>query len=153
MKKGEIQLGNTWKTFTFEVPLDVSYKGKWGYEEVDGRAYRKFRNIRWYTNLEVKNKCKPVELTESYNPFKHPQYINTEAIEVSRVKDIPKDYKGVMGVPITFFDVFNPNQFEILGMSGTYPTFKTLNVDSKMPWYMNNGILKQPYHRIFIKRR
>ena len=56
---------------------------------------------------------------KKYNPLDYPKYDNYDAIEVSKVKDIPKDYYGVMGVPITFLDKFNPEQFEILGMSAS----------------------------------
>lgn len=54
---------------------------------------------------------------EKYDPLKYPKYDNYDAIEVSKVKDIPRDYDGVMGVPITFLDKFNPDQFEVLGIT------------------------------------
>ena len=69
----------------------------------------------WFTNLEHNKRHEEIILHKKYNPDDYPKYDNYDAIEVSRVADIPFDYKGVMGVPITFLDKFNPDQFEILG--------------------------------------
>ena len=69
----------------------------------------------WFTNLPVSKK--PLILTQKYNPDKYPKYDNYDAIEVSKTKDIPYDYEGVMGVPISFLDKYNPEQFVIVGMA------------------------------------
>lgn len=71
----------------------------------------------WYTTLIVPE-LPPLELTKAYNSADYPKYDNYDAIEVSRTKDIPFDYEGVMGVPISFLDKYNPNQFNIIGTIG-----------------------------------
>lgn len=71
----------------------------------------------WYTNLETSKRHEPLTLTKTYDPESYPKYDNYEAINVNKVSDIPKDYDGVMGVPITFLDKYCPEQFEILGDS------------------------------------
>lgn len=74
-----------------------------------------FGNICWFTNLDIKKRHEDLILIKKYNPDDYPKYDNYDAINVNKVKDIPYDYEGVMGVPITFLDKYNLNQFEILG--------------------------------------
>lgn len=83
--------------------------------QADG-SIKKFGNILWYTNLDHKKRHEPLDLRGVYyDPEKYPKYDNYDAIEVSRVQDIPCDYYEAMGVPITFLDKFCPEQFEIVG--------------------------------------
>lgn len=98
---------------TYEVPED--YKGK--KFEKDGKWWAKV-STRWYTNIELKKRQGFLKLTEKYDPKYYPKYDNYDAINVDKVADIPCDYDGVIGVPITFLDKYNPDQFEILGRSG-----------------------------------
>ena len=76
---------------------------------------QKFGNVLWYTNLDHDKRHEDLLLYKKYNPEEFPKYDNYDAINVDKVSDIPVDYDGVMGVPITFFDKYNPEQFEILG--------------------------------------
>lgn len=69
---------------------------------------------RWFTNLDVKIRHNFIDLNEEYTPEKYPKYDNYDAINVDKIKYIPKDYYGVIGVPITFLDNYNPDQFEIV---------------------------------------
>lgn len=78
---------------------------------------KKFGNIGWFTNLDHSQRHEDILLFRKYNERDYPKYDNYDAIEVSRVANIPKDYDGVMGVPITFLDKYNPEQFEILGLT------------------------------------
>jgi len=78
---------------------------------------KKFGNICWFTNIENKKRNQPLDLYRKYNPNDYPKYDNYDAINVDKVTDIPEDYDGVMGVPITFLDKYCPNQFEIVGMA------------------------------------
>ena len=80
----------------------------------DGVKYAKFGNIGWFTSFNV-HKNDYLELTKEYNESEYPKYDNFDAINVDKTKDIPKDYCGVVGVPITFLDKHNQNQFEIVG--------------------------------------
>lgn len=105
------------KTMEFALPDDYD---RWDRIE-DGIKYGKVPAISWFTNLEVKRRQEPMILFHIYkgNEDKYPKYDNYDAIEVSRVNSIPKDYEGIMGVPITFLTKHTPVQFEILGMSKT----------------------------------
>ena len=70
--------------------------------------------ITWFTNLEHNKRHELLDLVCRYSPEKYPHYDNYDAIEVNKTVDIPYDYPGVMGVPITFLDKYNPEQFEII---------------------------------------
>lgn len=98
----------------FRVP--DSYKGRF----VDGvfneqTGLVKFRNVGWFTNMDTVKRHETITLYRTYDPDFYPRYDNYDAIEVAKVADIPLDYAGRMGVPITFLDRYNPEQFEILG--------------------------------------
>ena len=80
-------------------------------------TFKQFGNICWYTNLDIKKRHEELILWKKYDPAEYPKYDNYDAIEVGSISDIPCDYAGVMGVPISFLDKFNPNQFEILGLT------------------------------------
>lgn len=81
-----------------------------------GEKIAKFGNIARYTNLEHKKRHEPLILYKHYSVDEYPKYDNYNAINVNKVAEIPCDYEGVMGVPITFLDKYNPEQFEILGI-------------------------------------
>ena len=77
----------------------------------------KFRNCAWFTNLDHDKRHEPIPLTKNYkgNEKLYPSYFNYDAIDVGELKNIPKDYDGIMGVPLTFLDMYCPEQFEIIG--------------------------------------
>ena len=79
-------------------------------------SIKKFGNIGWFTNLDVAKRHEKLILWKNYTPEEYPKYDNYDAINVDKVSEIPCDYDGVMGVPITFLDKYNPEQFEIIGM-------------------------------------
>lgn len=87
------------------------------YEESTGLV--KFRNVGWFTNMDYENRHEEIPLYKKYTPAEYPKYCNYDAIEVSKVAEIPVDYPGAMGVLITFLDKYNSEQFEILGSSRT----------------------------------
>ncbi|MBQ3019605.1 MAG: adenine-specific methyltransferase EcoRI family protein [Clostridia bacterium] len=82
----------------------------------NGAKYAKFGNICWATNLDISKRHEELFLYKNYTPEEYPTYDNYNAINVNKVQDIPCDYFGVMGVPITFMDKYNPEQFEIVGL-------------------------------------
>ena len=85
----------------------------------EGEKYVNMSNIRWFTNLKTAYKQPPLDMREVYyTPEKYPKYDNYDAINVDKVADIPCDYPGVMGVPLTFMDKYCPEQFRILGLAG-----------------------------------
>jgi len=83
----------------------------------DSGETKKFGNILWYTNLDHKKRHEEIILYKKYNEAEYPKYDNYDAIEVSKVVNIPIDYEGVMGVPVSFMDKYCPEQFEIVGWS------------------------------------
>lgn len=86
---------------------------------------KKFGNICWFTNIDYEKRHKSMILVQKYNPVKYPKYDNYDAINVDQIQDIPCDYEGVMGVPITFLDKYCPEQFEIMGLTSGRNEFKT----------------------------
>ena len=88
-----------------------------GVDEQTGRKYIRVKGVRWFTNLDIKQRHEELILVKRYNPDDYPKYCNYDAIDVSKTMDIPCDYAGEMGVPITFMDKYNPDQFEIIGAS------------------------------------
>lgn len=82
--------------------------------------------VVWFTNLDIKKRHQDLILVKKFNPEEYPKYDNYDAIEVSKTVDIPCDYKGVMGVPITFLDKYNPEQFEIVGMASGRDEFEAI---------------------------
>lgn len=115
---GQIWWGVNSGSMKFKVPLDKEKDGL----EVDavGNKFQSFGNICWYTNLDLPRRHEELILYKSYSPEEYPKYDNYDAIEVSKISEIPKDYFGVMGVPISFLDKHNPDQFEILGIAKSW---------------------------------
>lgn len=122
LKENKMRLGNKsmGTDMYFYVPED--YK-KWllenkkegsAYKIINGEVYGKTQAI-WFTNLDHKKRHEKLILWKNYTPEEYPQYDNYDAINVDKVAEIPCDYDGVMGVPVTFMDKYNPDQFEILG--------------------------------------
>ena len=83
----------------------------------DGKRFVRVKGIRWWTNIENTTHSTPMDLSKKYSVDEYPKYDNYNAINVDKSADIPMDYDGVMGVPITFFDKYCPTQFEILGIA------------------------------------
>ena len=82
----------------------------------EGKVYQKFGNICWFTNMGHPKRNRPLDLTQRYDPRYYPKFDNYSAINIDKVMDIPVDYDGVMGVPITFLDKYCPKQFRIVGL-------------------------------------
>ena len=127
--------------------------------------------VTWYTNLEIKKRHEDLILYKKYNPEEYRKYENMDAINVDKTSDIPMDYDGIMGVPITFMDKYNPTQFEIIGLGianlglecGVEPykpehkryrkeVQKRGAVDGDL-YFVTNGVVEVPYSRILIRRR
>ena len=101
----------------FYVPDDYPLNAAGCGIDSDGRRFIRVKAVRWYTNLDYKQRHEEMILVKRYSPETYPQYDNYDAINVDKTSDIPCDYAGVMGVPITFMDKYNPDQFEIVGMA------------------------------------
>ena len=100
----------------FQVPMDYDIPTESRKKIENGVKYFSMGRILWFTNLDTTKRHGELTLYKKYSPKEYPKYDNHDAIEVSRVLEIPMDYKGFMGVPITFVDKYNPDQFEIIGL-------------------------------------
>ncbi len=116
IKDGQIWLGHrTGGEKWFRVPSSYVHTTDTSKIKVeDGVRYLAMKNMAWFTNLDTTKRHETLTLYKRYTPEEYPRYDNCDAIEVGTYMDIPLDYKGVMGVPITFLDKYNPDQFEIL---------------------------------------
>ena len=148
----------------FGVPDDYPLASAGHRTDENGKKYIRVKGVRWFTNLEYKERHDPIDLYKKYTPDEYPRYENYDAINVDKTSDIPIDYKGKMGVPITFLDKYCPEQFEIIGQTqgdsgkelGLKPfdrELKKLNPSLRdgQLYYMEGGIPVKPYARILIK--
>lgn len=116
MKENKMWLGQSIHSGDreFGVPDDYPLTAAGCRTDVDGRKYIRVKGVRWFTNLDYRDRHDELPLFRHYTPDVYPEYDNYKAVNVDKTKDIPCDYDGVMGVPITFMDKFCPEQFEIL---------------------------------------
>ena len=129
------------KGMYFGVPDDYTYADTYKFDrERNGKKVMRVSSICWFTNLDHKKRHEELVLYKKYNEEEYPKYDNYDAIEVSKVTDIPMDYEGIMGVPITFLDKYCPTQFQIIKFRKGDDN-KDLSVNGKCP-----------YFRILIKR-
>ena len=145
----------------FKVPDNYEERTTRFWIDENGQKWRSFGNMHWFTNLDVQRRHENIILYKKYSPEKYPKYDNYDAIEVSKTAEIPQDFYGVMGVPITFLDKYNPEQFEILGLiadkrndnpafiKGT-PTFLDENHKNYVGAVLNGNAT---YARVLIRRR
>lgn len=156
----------------FRVPESYPLEAAGFRVDADGNKYIRVKSVRWFTNIDHGRRHEPLQLMTMADNIKfsrhkevrgvgYPQYANFDAIEVGFTDAIPSDYEGVMGVPITFLDKYNPDQFEILGTSlqlgtpmseiakkGAYPT-------GGPNFYLSNGdgTYRRTYERIALRKR
>lgn len=142
----------------FRVPNDYPLKAAGFRVDETGVKYIRVKGIRWFTNLDYEKRHEDLELWKSYSEDEYPTYDNYDAIEVGKTSDIPKDYFGKMGVPDTFLDKYNPEQFEILGLSAgdmakEIGIAKNYRGRTDLAYTDKDGKQKCPYSRIVIRRR
>lgn len=131
----------------FMVPDDYPLEAYEFRTDKEGRRYINVKGVRWITNIDVPNRHDDLILYKKYSPEEYPKYDGYNAIEVSKTSDIPVDYPGEMGVPISFIDKYNPDQFEIIGLD-RYTVPKEFLVGGRVAI---NG--KPKYARILIKNK
>ena len=181
IKNNQLWLG--WKAgdMAFKVPHYYPPRDTRYWEDKKGQKWRSLGNICWFTNLDIAKRHEKLELYKKYNSEDYPKYFNYDGIDVDKVDSIPEDYDGVMGVPITFLDKFNPDQFEIIGMGSDVPktlehvAYKKENKivyekDGEIYWQTEYSVQerklgnslriekkglpdKAPFNRILIRRR
>lgn len=144
IKQNKMWLGFS-KPSAFRIPVeDIDENNKNQFIK-DGVVYQKFGNICWFTNLEHEKRVEKIPLTKRYTPEEYPHYDNYDAIEVGSYKYIPVDYDGVMGVPISYLEHYNPNQFQIVGAFNYTKDCFGKNWSAKL-------FGKNIYKRLLIKR-
>ena len=139
-----------------ENKIWVGYTQPKDFRLEDGTTTKKVNGLaRWFTNMTTVKRNEEFVLTKEYNPINYPEYENYKAIEVDRIVNIPKDYYDVMGVPITFIDKYNPNQFEILGHTSSSDKSPEVEELRTNPKYRNRGLIngKEKYDRVLIRRK
>lgn len=151
IRDNKLWLGhNNFDNSRFIMPsyYDIT-KSKYAYEE-NGIKYGRVSGLRWYTNIDHKKRHDNIILYKKYkkNEKEYLYYDNYDAIEVSSVAEMPADYEGVMGVPVTFMDKYNPDQFELIGSNR--------DVEQDPNGIYGRGSLlngKETFKRLFIKRK
>ncbi len=104
----------------FYVPDDYPLNAAGCGIDEDGRRFIRVKGVRWFTNLDIKQRHEEMILVKRYSPEQYAHFDNYDAINVDATVDIPCDYAGMMGVPITFMDKYNPDQFEIIGVTQSW---------------------------------
>jgi hypothetical protein len=145
----------------FRVPASYPPRDTRYWVDDDGNKWRSLGNACWFTNLDISKRHEDMVLYRTYNPDEYPTYANFDGIEVGRTEHIPKDYKGAMGVPITFLDKYNPDQFEIIGNSrelgvpmssiADKSTFAQGGPRFYLP--IGNGTYRRMYDRLVIRNK
>jgi hypothetical protein len=141
----------------FQVPMDYDIPTESRIKIENGVKFFSMGRIVWFTNMETTKRHQELTLYKKYTPEEYPRYDNYEAINVDKVSDIPMNYKGAMGVPITFLDKYNPNQFKIIGQTHSGDTSPEVELLRKDPEHRHRGIVhgesKEKYARILIKNK
>ncbi len=155
IKENKMWLGYT-HPVAFVVPNHYEMREVRSWRGEDGTNWRSLGNACWFTNLDIQKRHEELITVMQFKSKKYPNYDNYKAIEVSRYKDIPTDYYGVMGVPITFLDHYNPEQFEIVGSDyevrqGLFPELVIKGWDGKLDRGYING--RRLFARILIRRK
>lgn len=145
----------------FGVPDDYPITAVRSRVDEHGNRFVRVKGVRWFTNLDYPERHQSLQLHKTFTPNEFPTYANYDAIDVSKTTDIPADYGGAMGVPITFLDKYNPAQFEILGSSRTLGrkmsevaasgTYQPGGPRFYLP--VGDGTFRRMYDRIVIRNR
>ena len=114
--------------------------------------------VTWFTNLEIKKRHEELIMFRKYTPEDYPTYFNYDGIDCGKISDIPKDYFGNIGVPDTFIQIYNPDQFEIIGigsgeLAASIGIKKNHRGRTDIAYYDKNGEPKCPYSRVIIRRK
>ena len=141
----------------FNVPDDYPLNAAGCGIDKTGRKYIRVKGVRWFTNIDITQRHEELILYKTYTAEAYPKYCNYDAINVDKASDIPCDYYDDMGVPDSFLDQYNPEQFEIIGL-GCGDLAKLIGIEKNYRGrtdlaYRINGKDKCPYSRIIIRRK
>ena len=151
----------------FRVPDDYPLNAAGYRVDENGIKYIRVKGVRWYTNIDYEERHEELVLYKKYSDIEYLKFENYDAINVNSTSDIPCDYFEIMGVPITFMDKYNPDQFEIIGLGSGYLGqsigIKGIPSEHKSMmkghsaagdlYYMENGKPVVPYTRVLIRRK
>lgn len=136
----------------FMVPDHYEMRAVRSWRDEHGNNWRSLGNACWFTNLDIAKRHEELTLYKNFSRKLYPKYDNYDAVDVSKVVDIPQDYDGVMGVPVTFLEKHNPNQFEVVGLiAGNIRGLAGIPSSTGKDGPYMNGKLK--YGRILIRRK
>lgn len=151
----------------FNVPDSYPLNAAGCGTDPDGKHFIRVKGVRWFTNLDHSKRHEPLDLYKHYAAEEYPKYDNYDAVNVDKTVEIPMDYNGMMGVPITFVDKYCPEQFEIIGMAkrgagdpalksktytkDDYSNYSDLNAGPTL--IDKNGNLYNTYPRILIRKK
>ena len=157
IKENKIWLGYGNGDMSFQVPQSYEARETRFWIDENGQKWRSLGNACWFTNLDVTKRHEEYVFVRKYKPEDYPRYDNLDAIDVGRRENIPEDWYGLMGVPDTFLAIYNPEQFELVGL-GSGDLAKEVGVKKNFRGrtdiaYTVNGKPKCPYSRIIIRRR
>lgn len=175
IKENKLWLGyDNGGTKWFQVPMDYDIPTESRIKIENDVKFFSMGSVMWFTNLDTTKRHEELTLYKKYTPEEYPKYDNYDAINIDRYSDIPYDYNGAMGVPITFIDKYNPEQFEIIGqgqgnlyreltpkglsnkfVENYYKTGGTGSIKENHPvlgYYDKNNKAVIPYMRIIIKK-
>ncbi|MCD8125033.1 MAG: adenine-specific methyltransferase EcoRI family protein [Lachnospiraceae bacterium] len=174
MMNNKVWLGYKAGDMAFTVPDYYEPRETRYWQDENGQKWRSLGNICWFTNLDIRKRHEQLILVKRYSPDAYPSYENLDnGININRVVDIPCDYAGLMGVPITFMSQYNPEQFEIIGLSREmdlpgktgmsakfiqdyYSQGGTAQISEGHPdlgYYDANGKCVVPYRRVIIRNK
>lgn len=155
----------------FQVPDDYPLNAAGFRIDDKGNKYIRVKGVRWFTNLDYEERHEDLVLYKKYVPTEYSKYENFDAINIDKTSEIPLDYNGIMGVPITFLDKYNPEQFEIIGLgisnSGIEIGVQPYKLEHKKYrkevqrrgavdgdlYMITDGIVNVPYARVLIKNK
>lgn len=154
IRNNKMWLGNTSGDMKFRVPDHYAPRETRYWVDEEGNKWRSMGNACWFTNLDYPKRHEDLILYKTYNETNYPKFDYYEAINVNKVSDIPVDYKGVMAVPITFLNKYNPKQFEIMNSNDIRSTNKVPIKVHGLIKDLDAAINGKPtYVRIPIRRR
>lgn len=152
LKDNKMWIGYKFGDMSFRVPEYYEARETRFWVDETGQKWRSLGNACWFTNLDIKKRHEKLILYKNYSPEEYPFYDNYDAINVDKVSDIPMDYFATMGVPITFFDKYNPEQFEIIDGIGRYSILDNEKTKAEGN-YLSMVDGKAKYFRIVICRK
>ncbi len=146
IKENKAWVGYRFGDMAFRVPADTEPRNTRFWIDESGQKWRSLGNAMWLTNIDIERRYQKLELTKKYDPNDYPKYDNYDGINVKKVADIPYDYDGIMGVPITYIKYHNGSQFDIVGEANH-------GSDNEFDFFKPKVDGKELFKRILIRRK